>query len=73
MENSFLVTFLKRFWKMIRQHKGLEQLDDNISFNSTFIDEQKPEVPTEPTLTERDVDFNKKLKDKKTKDEIANY
>ena len=58
---------------MIRQHKGLEQLDDNISFNSTFIDEQKPEVPTEPTLTERYVDFNKKLKDKKTKDEIANY
>ena len=43
---------------MIRQHKDLDQLDGKISLNSTVIDEQKLEVPTKPTLTEREVDFN---------------
>ena len=37
---------------MIRQHKDLEQLDCNISLNSTVVDVQKQEMPAEQTLTE---------------------
>ena len=37
---------------MIKQHKDLEQLDGNISLNSAVVDEQKLEMPTEPTLNE---------------------
>ena len=37
---------------MIRQHKELEQLDGNISLNSTVVDVQKQEMPAEQNLTE---------------------
>ena len=37
---------------MTRQHKDLEQLDGNISLNSTVVDAQKKEMPAKPTLTE---------------------
>ena len=35
---------------MSRQHKDLEQLDSNISMNSTFVDALKQEVQTEDVL-----------------------
>ena len=37
---------------MIRQHKDLEQLDGNMSLNSTVIDDLKHEIPAKPTITE---------------------
>ena len=37
---------------MIKQHKDLEQLDGNISLNSTVNDAKKQENPTEPSLPE---------------------
>ena len=37
---------------MINQHKDLEQLDGNISLNSTNVNAHEPEKPTEPTLAE---------------------
>ena len=37
---------------MTRQHKDLEQLDGNISLNSTIADAKKKEMPPEQTLTE---------------------
>ena len=37
---------------MTRQHKDLEQLDGNISLNSTIVDAQKQKMPPEQTLTE---------------------
>ena len=37
---------------MIRQHKELEQLDGNISLNSTVVDVQKQEMPAEQNLAE---------------------
>ena len=37
---------------MIRQHKDLEQLDGNMSLNSTVIDDLKQEMPAKPTITE---------------------
>ena len=40
--------------------------------NLTVVDDQKKEMPTEPTLVEREVDFNITLKDEKTKQEITN-
>ena len=37
---------------MIKQHKDLEQLVGNISLNSTVLDAQKQEMPTEPPVIE---------------------
>ena len=58
---------------MVRNHKDIELLDEHISLNSTVIDHQKAEMPPEPTLPEKEVDFRTSFRDKKTIQEVNNY
>ena len=55
---------------MLRYHMDLEQLDGNISLNSTDVEEHKKDTTTETDILETEADFTINFEEGKTKEEV---